>query len=343
MIRLIAKQVACLPRKSLHCAMIWALAAVAGVSFTGTASRAEIKKAPFPVKSMRLIVPFSAGGPSDTIVRVIAQGLSETAKQQVVVDNRPGANAILGTEIGAQALPDGYTLVMFAFPHGVSPAMYPKLPYNTRRDFAPVTLASSSPMLLTAHPSVPISDVRQLLKLARAQPGELTYASSGTGSTAHLALALMTHMAGVQIRHIPYKGAGQAITDVVGGHVSLYFGGIVALLPHVKTGKLKALAVSTRQRSQAAPVIPTIAEAGLPGYEVSGWYGIVVPAKTPQQIIGALHSLITGVLRRPTVMNTLSASGAEVIASTPDAFGSYIESEIVRWRKVIQDAGIRAQ
>lgn len=300
-------------------------------------------KAAFPAKSMRLIVPYGAGGPSDVIARAIAQGLSETTKQQVVVENRSGANGIVGTEAAAKAAPDGYTLVMVAFPHGVNPAMYPKLPYDTRRDFAPVTLAASGPMLLAAHPSVPVSDVRQLLNLARAKPDEFTCASSGSGSTAHLALALMTQMAGVKIRHIPYKGSGQAAIDVIGGHVSLYFGGVVALLPHVKTGKLKALAVSTRQRSHAAPGIPTIAEMGLPGYEVSGWYGIVVPAKTPNQTVATLHSLVTGVLRRADVANTLSANGAEIVASTPEAFGAHIDSEIVLWGKVIKDAGIKAE
>jgi tripartite-type tricarboxylate transporter receptor subunit TctC len=231
---------------------------------------------------------------------------------------------------------------MFAFPHGTNPAMHPKLPYDTRQDFAPVTLASSGPMLLSAHPSVPAMDIRQLLSLARARPDEITCASSGNGSTAHLALALLTHMAAVKIRHIPYKGAGQAVTDVVGGHVSLYFGGVVALLPHVKAGKLNALAVSTRQRSRAAPAVPTIAEVGLPGYEVSGWYGIVVPARTPSPIIATLHTLITDVLRRVDVVSALSANGAEVVGSTPEAFGAYIDSEISRWGKVIGKAGIKA-
>ena len=296
----------------------------------------------FPSKPIRLIVPFAAGGPTDVIARVIAQGLSESTRQQVAVDNRPGANAIIGTELGAKAPADGYTLIMFAFPHGANPSMYSKLPYDTRRDFAPVTLASSGPMLLAAHPSVPASNVGQLLRLARTRPDELTCASSGTGSTAHLALALMTHMAGIKIRHIPYKGAGQALTDVLGGQVSLYFGGVVSLLPHVRTGKLKALAVSTRQRSQAAPTVPTIAEEGLSEYEVSGWYGIVAPAKTPAQTIATLNSLITGVLRRPGVVNTLSANGAEVIGSTPEAFAAYIDSEIARWATTIKSAGIKA-
>jgi tripartite-type tricarboxylate transporter receptor subunit TctC len=310
---------------------------------TGSARAAEPERGAFPVKPIRLIVPFAAAGPTDAIARVIAQGLSEATRQQVMVDNRPGANAIIGTELGAKAPPDGYTLVMFAFPHGVNPGMYPRLPYDTRRDFAPIVLVASGPMLLTAHPSVPARTVRQLLDLARAKPDELTCASSGSGSTAHLALALMTHDARVRIRHVPYKGAGQAAIDVVGGHVSLYFGGVVALLPQVKAGKLRALAVSTNTRARAAPDVPTVAESGLPGYDVRGWYGIVAPAKTSREVIGTLHTALSGVLRRADVVNTLSANGAEVVGGTPEAFGAYIDSEIVRWAKVLKETGITAE
>lgn len=309
--------------------------------FAGAARAAEAEQGAFPVKPIRLIVPFSAAGPTDAIARVIAQALTETTRQQVTVDNRPGANAIIGTELGAKAPADGYTLVMFAFPHGVNPAMYPKLPYDTRRDFVPVILAASGPMLLTAHPSVPASNVRELLDLARAKPDELTCASSGNGSTAHLALALMAHDAHVKIRHVPYKGAGQALTDVVGGHVSLYFGGVVALLPQVKTGKLRALAVSTGTRARGAPDIPTIAESGLRGYDVRGWYGIVAPAKTPREVIATLNTQLAGVLRRPDVVNTLSANGAEVVGGTSEAFGNYIGAEIARWGKVLKEVDIR--
>ena len=327
-------------RIAFGCVLYAAAAWTWGLS--GNAHAAELEPTAFPAKSIRLIVPFSAAGPSDVIARVIAQAVTEATRQQVTVDNRPGANAILGTELGAKAAPDGYTLVMFAFPHGVNPAMYPKLPYDTRRDFTPIVLAASGPMLLSAHPSVPARTVRQLLDLARARPDELTCASSGNGSTAHLALALLAHEARVRIRHVPYKGAGQAMTDVVGGHVSLYFGGVVSLLPQVKAGKLRALAVSTQTRARAAPEIPTVAESGLPGYDVRGWYGIVAPAKTSREVVATLHALLSNVLRRADVVNTLTANGAEVVGGTPEAFGAYIDSEIVRWTKVLKQTGITA-
>ena len=206
------------------CRAVLICLAAAGSMQTGFATAAEDQ---FPTKPIRVIVPFSAGGPSDVVVRVIAPGVFDLTKQQLTIDNRPGANAIIGTELAAKAPPDGYTIAVFAFPHGVNPSMYPKLPYDTRRDFAPVTLVSSGPMLLTAHPSLPANNLRTLLDLARARPDELTCASSGNGSTAHLALELMNQMAHVKIRHVPYRGASQAAADVIGGHVSLYFGGAV--------------------------------------------------------------------------------------------------------------------
>ncbi|MBI3069462.1 MAG: tripartite tricarboxylate transporter substrate binding protein [Betaproteobacteria bacterium] len=296
----------------------------------------------YPVKPIRLIVPFSAGGPTDAIARIVAQKLSESVGQQVIVDNRPGANAIIGTELGAKSAADGYTLVMVAFPHAVNPSLHRKLPYDTLNDFAAVTLATSGPMLLAVHPSVPATDVRGLIALARARPGDLTSGSSGTGSTAHLALALLNHMAGTRIMHVPYKGAAQGVSDLLGGHVSMYFGGVLALLPHVKSGKVRGLAVSTRRRSDAAPNIPTVAEAGVRGYEVSGWYGVVVPARTPKEIIARLNSEIVRQLRNPEMKEKLAASGAEVVASTPEQFASYIGSEITKWSKVMKAAGIRA-
>lgn len=296
----------------------------------------------YPSKPIRLIVPFSAGGTTDVVARIIAQKLSESIGQQVVVDNRSGANAIIGTELGAKSVPDGYTLVMIAFPHAINPTLHQKLPYDTLRDFAPVTLATSGPLLLAIHPSIPVTDVKGLIALARAKPGELTSASSGSGSTAHLALALFNHLAGTRIMHIPYKGAGQALNDLLGGHVSMYFSGVLAVLPHVKSGKLKGLAVTTRNRSDAAPAVPTIAETGIPGYEVSGWYGVIAPARTPKETIARLNSEIVGQLRNPDMREKLAAKGAEVVASTPEQFSSYIESEIAKWAKVIKGAGIRA-
>jgi len=297
---------------------------------------------PYPAKSIRLVVPFSAGGPTDAIARAVAQSLSEAVGQQVVVDNRAGANAIIGTELAAKAPPDGYTLLMVAFPHAINPGLHARLPYDSVKDFAPITLAASGPMLLTAHPSVPVTDVKSLLRLARARPGELTCASSGSGSTAHMALALLNHTAGVQVLHVPYRGAGQALADLLGGHVATYFGGVVALLPHVRSGKLKGLAVSTAARSVAAPTIPTIAESGMPGYDVSGWYGLVAPAGTAREIVTRLNTEIVRQLRSRDVRERLEANGAEIVASTPQAFAAYVDAEIVKWARVIKAANIRA-
>ena len=295
----------------------------------------------FPNRALRLIVPFSAGGPTDAIARTLAQQMSLGLGQQVVVDNRPGANAIIGTELGARAAPDGYTLVMVAFPHAINPSLQTKLPYDTVADFAPVSLATAGPMLLAVHPSVPVSDVKGLIALARARPGDLTCGSSGNGSTAHLALAMLNHLAGIKITHVAYKGAGQGMTDLLGGHLSMYFGGVMALLPHVKGGKLKGLAVSTRKRSEAAPAVPTIAETGLADYEVSGWYGVVAPVRTPVAIVRRLNAEIVTQLQRGDVRERLAANGAEVVASSPEQFTAYIAGELAKWEKVIKAAGIR--
>ena len=295
----------------------------------------------FPNRALRLIVPFSAGGPTDAIARTLAQQMSLGLGQQMVVDNRPGANAIIGTELGARAAPDGYTLLMVAFPHAINPSLQAKLPYDTVADFAPVSLATAGPMLLAVHPSVPVSDVKGLVALARARPGDLTCGSSGNGSTAHLALAMLNHLAGIKITHVAYKGAGQGMTDLLGGHLSMYFGGVMALLPHVKGGKLKGLAVSTRTRSEAAPAVPTIAETGLADYEVSGWYGVVAPARTPVAIVRRLNAEIVTQLQRGDVRERLAANGAEVVASSPEQFTAYIAGELAKWEKVIKAAGIR--
>lgn len=296
----------------------------------------------YPAKPIRMIVPFSPGGPTDAIARTLAQRLSVGFSQQVVVDNRPGANAIIGTELGARAAPDGYTLTMVAFPHAINPSMQAKLPYDTVADFAPVSLVTSGPMLLAAHPSVPVRDIKGLIALARARPDDLTCASSGNGSTAHLALAMLNYLGNIKIMHIAYKGAGQGMTDLLGGHVSMYFGGVMALLPHVKDGKLKGLAVSTPKRSEGAPLIPTIAESGMAGYDVSGWYGVIAPARTPQSVIARVNTEIVSQLQNAEVKERLRANGAEVVASTPEQFGVYIERELVKWAKIVKAAGIRA-
>jgi tripartite-type tricarboxylate transporter receptor subunit TctC len=318
-----------------------ALACCAGVMAV-TLMAAEAVGQSYPAKSIRLIVPFSAGGPTDSIARIIAQRLSERLGQQVVVDNRAGANAIIGTELGVKSPPDGYTLVMVAFPHAINPSLYPKLPYDTQKDLVPVSLATAGPMLMAVHPSVPVTNLKGLMALAKARPGELTCGSSGNGSTAHLALEMLNFLGGTKITHVAYKGAAQGMSDLLGGHLSMYFGGIPPLLPHVKNGKLKGLAVSTKARSAAAPDIPTVAELGLPAYEVSGWYGIVAPARTPKEIVARLNSEIVSLLKVQDTQQRMAANGAEIVASTPEEFGAYVATEIAKWEKVIRSAGIRA-
>lgn len=295
----------------------------------------------YPNRPIRLIVPFAAGGPTDVVARIIAQKLPGTLGQQVVVDNRPGATTIIGTELGAKAAPDGYTLVMIAASHSIIPNLRPKLPYDLLKDFTPVTLATAGPFLMVIHPSIRADSVAGFVALAKAKPGEFTSGSSGTGSTAHMALELLNYLAGTRILHVPYKGAPQGLADLLGGQISMYFGGVAGLLPHVKSGKLKGLAVSTHSRSKVAPNIPTMAEAGVPGYEVSGWYGIVAPAGTPKAIIARLNAEIVAQLRTQDVQDKLAANGAEAVASTPEEFRSYIAREIAKWGKVIKAAGMK--
>ena len=295
----------------------------------------------FPNHAIRLIVPFAPGGPTDAIARLIAQRWGESVGQQIIIDNRVGANAIIGTALGAKAPADGYTLVMVAFPHGINPSLYPKIPYDTVKDFAPVVLATAGPMLLAVHPSVPAGNVKSFIALAKSCPDELTCGSSGSGSTAHFALELLNHLSGSRIRHVPYKGAAQGMSDLLGGQISMYFGGVPPLLPHVKRGRLKGLAVSTRERTNSAPDIPTIAESGVAGYQVSGWYGVVAPAGTPREIVAQLNAQTVAQLRTPALQEKLAANGADIVASTPEQFASCIAAEITKWEKVIITAGVK--
>ena len=296
----------------------------------------------YPNRSIRLIVPYAAGGPSDATARIVAQKLSEQLGQQVVVDNRLGANSIIGTELGAKAPPDGYTLVTASNAFTINPSVYKTLPYDTLKDFAPISLTTSGALLLAVHPAIPSNGMRGLIALAKSRPGELTCASGGSGSSAHLALELLNYTTGTRITHVPYKGASQGVTDLLGGHVSMYFTSINVLLPYVRSGKLKGLAVTTQRRSTAAPGIPTVAESGVPGYEVLNWNGILAPAGTPREIISRLNAEIAGQLKAPDVQEKFAANGMEVAANTPEQFGSYIASEIAKWGKVVKAAGIKA-
>jgi tripartite-type tricarboxylate transporter receptor subunit TctC len=298
----------------------------------------------FPAKPIHLIVPFPPGGGNDTVARAIATQISPELGQPVVIDNRPGAGGSVGAELAAKAPADGYTLFLAGVgSHAVNPNVHAKLPYDPVKDFAPVTLIASAPSVLVINPSVPAKNIAEFTAYARANPGKLNYASNGAGSAAQLAAAMYESMAGVKMVHVPYKGIAPAITDLLGGQVQLMFGTVVALVPHIQAGKLRALAVTSRKRSPLLPEVPTLAESGLPDYQAGSWYGIEAPTGTPRPIIDQLNAVIVKALRQPDVARRLALEGAEVVGSTPEEFGEHIKSEIARVGKVVRAAGIQAE
>lgn len=297
----------------------------------------------YPVKPIHWIVPYAAGGPSDVLARAIGQKLSERWGQQVVVDNRPGASGIIGSDMVAKAPPDGYTLLMgYVGPIAINISLYGKLPYDPVNDFAPVTLVASSTLMLVAHPSLAVKSLGQLIALAKSKQSMLNFASPGSGSPPHLAGELLNTMASIKMVHIPYKGATPALTDVLAGQVSLGIVALPAAMPHVKAGKLIALGVTSSKRSAFAPDVPTIAESGLGGYEVENWQGVLVPAGTPRDIVNKLNSEILKILQAPEVKNRLYSQGFDTFISTPEEFASYLKTEIVKWGKVVKDSGATA-
>ena len=298
----------------------------------------------YPARPIRFVVAFPPGGGTDIIARSIAQKLAERIAQQVVVDNRPGAGGNIGTDIVAKSAPDGYTILMgSAGPLAINASLFAKMPFDPIKDLAPVTLAASTPNVLVVHPSLPARTVKELIALARSRPGEINFASSGHGTPAHLAGELFDSMAGVKLVHVPYKGAAPALADLLGGQVQLMFSTMPPALPHVKDGKLRALAVTSRKRSPAAPELPTIDEAALPGFEAITWHGVVAPAGTPAAIIARLNREIVAILHLPEVVERLSGQGAEALGSTPEEFASYIKSESVKWAKVVRESGAKAE
>jgi len=299
---------------------------------------------PYPSKPIRMIVPFTPGGSTDIIARVVAQKLSEAVGVQVLIDNRPGAGGVIGVEVAAKSPPDGYTLVMGHIgTFGVNPSLYKKLPYDPIRDFAPITLVAMVSNLLVVHPSLPAKSVKELIALAKSRPGQLNYGSSGPGGTPHLAVEYLKLMAGVDIVQIPYKGAAPMVVDLIGGHLSLTITGMPPLLPHVKSGKLRALAVASAKRTPLLPELPTIAEAALPGYEAVSWYGVLAPAAAPGDIIAKLNAEIIKAVARPDAAERLAGEGADPATGTPAQFGAFIKNEIARWAKVIKASGATVQ
>jgi tripartite-type tricarboxylate transporter receptor subunit TctC len=298
---------------------------------------------PYPAKTVRMVVPFAPGGGTDVIARYLAGGMTESFNRQVIVDNRAGANGIVGTEIVARAAPDGYTLIFVSSPHSINPGLYPKLPYDTLRDFTPVSMVATSPYVLVIHPSLPARTVKDLIALARRQPGEIAYASGGSGSSAHLAAELFNQMAGVKLREIPYKGAGPALLAVLSGESALVFGNALTVKPHIESGRLRALGIASAKRSSSAPQMPTIAEAGVPGFSADAVLGLLAPARTPRAIVDTLNAEVHKAMRRPGAVETMRGMGVDIALGTPEEFGRTIESEMLRWGKLIRTLGIKAE
>lgn len=297
----------------------------------------------YPSRPIRIIVPQSAGGSTDFVARAVAQRLAESLNQNVVVDNRPGAGSLHGTDLVAKSAPDGHTLLVVAGSFTINPSLRQNLPFDPVRDFAPITQLVSLPHILVVHPSVPAKTVKELIALARARPGELNYGSSGVATSTHLAAELFLHLTGTRMVNVPYKGGAPGMTALLGGQVQLYFATISTALPHIKSGKLRALGVTSAKRSTAAPEFPTIAEAGVPGYQHTSWVGMLAPAKTPQPIVTRLNSEVVKTLESPQMKALLLRDGLEVDTTTPEEFARDIREQIEKWKKLIQAAGIRAE
>ncbi len=296
----------------------------------------------FPERPIRLVSPFAPGGGNDLVSRTLAQAMAKNFAQSIVVDNRPGATTIIGMELVARAPADGYTLVMSSSTLAINVTLYPKLPYDVLRDFAPVSLVATTPLILAVHPSQPVTTVAELIALAKAKPGELFFPSAGTGDAPHLAAELFNITAGVKLVHVPYKGAAIGIGDLVAGRLALMFGTSPTTLPHVRSGRLRAIAVTGLKRSAVMPELPTVAESGLPGYEAGSWYGILAPAKTPPAVVVRLTTEAATALQSSDVRERLKAQGVDAVGNTPEQFAVYIKQEIVKWAKVMQAAGIHA-
>jgi tripartite-type tricarboxylate transporter receptor subunit TctC len=297
----------------------------------------------YPTRPIRIIVPQSAGGSTDSVARIVAQRLTEVLGQSVVIDNRPGSGSLNGTELAARATPDGHTLLVVAASLSISPAVRKKLPFDVVNDFAPITQLVDLPHFLVVHPSVPVQNVKELIALAKAKPGELNYASSGIATSTHMAAELFFYMTGTQMVHVPFKGGGPGIVAMLAGQCHLYFATFSTALPHVRAGKLRGLAVTSANRSAAGPDIPTIAEAGVPGYAHSSWVGMVAPAKTPQPIVARLNAESVKIVHTPEVKKLLLREGLESNGNSPQEFAADLKEEIAKWRKVVKAAGIRAE
>jgi tripartite-type tricarboxylate transporter receptor subunit TctC len=296
----------------------------------------------YPNKPVKLVAPSTPGDAPDVIARLVADKLSTALGQQFVVENRPGAGGVVGSDYVAKAAPDGYTLIMGnAGSHGINAAVYAKLPYDIQKDFAPVSQIAIAPNVMVINPSVPANSVAEFIAYAKANPGKLSYASGGNGSSAHMSMELFKSMAGIDIQHVPYKGSSPALTDVVSGQVVAFIGNMPPTVPLIKAGKLRALAVTTRSRSALMPELPTIAEAGLPGFETVAWFGVLAPTATPPDVVNKLSAEIARIAKSPEIRDKLVAMGAEPVGSTPEEFKAVIDRDIAKWKPLAQKVGIK--
>ena len=320
-----------------------ALCAALLVAGMAQAQPAQQAASAYPLRPIRLIVPFAPGGSNDIMARLIGQKFGEAFGQQVVIDNRAGASGLIGTDLAAKAPPDGYTLLMMSLTLAVNPSLFRKLPYDTEKDLLPVTLVASAPLMLVVHPSLPAKSVKELIAHAKANPGKLNFGSGGPGTTPHLAGEMLKTMAGLQMTHVPYKGGGPALADLVGGQIQLMLENIPSTLPFVKGEKLRALGVTGLKRSALVPDLPTLDEAGLKGYEIVGWNGLFVPAGTPRAIVTRLHGETVKALAQPDMKARLATLGAEGVGSTPEEFKAFVKAEIGKWARVVKQAGLKAE
>ena len=322
----------------MACTIAAAVALIANMD----ASLAQSGGAAYPAKPVRLVVPFPPGSSTDIVSRLLAQKLSEGWGHQVIVDNRPGGGGAIGVELVAKAPADGYSLVVGHIgTHGVNPSLFPKLPYDPIKDFSFITQTVSLPLILAVHPSLPARTVKELTALAKVKKGQLNYASGGNGSAAHLAVEYYKLLAKVDLVHVPYKGTGPALTDLMAGNVSVTITGMPPLMPHIKSGRLRALAVTTAKRVENLPQLPTFAESGYPEYEINSWQGLFAPAGAPADIVSKIHGAVAGTLKLPDVRERLAGLGAEPVASAPEQFAAHVKREIAKWARVVKSAGIR--
>jgi tripartite-type tricarboxylate transporter receptor subunit TctC len=316
---------------------------LAAIIVTAAAATTGASAQSYPTKPVRMIVPFGAGGPADVFARVLAQYLTEALKQNFVVENRPGAGAIIGTDAVAKSAPDGYTLLVMSNTHTTNESLIPKRPYDLMRDFVPVSPINESDVMMVVNPGTGVKDLKEFIALAKSKPGQLNYASSGPGTPYHMAAELFKAMTGTDIVHVPHKTSGDMRTSVLGGHVQMMFDAITVLAPNVKEGKFVALGTSGKKRSSVMPEVPTIDEAGVPGYESTIWLGVMAPAKTPQPIVDLLNAEIRKIMARPDVMDAWARQGAVPMTMTPPEFEKYLRADIAKWAKVVSMAGLATE